>query len=142
MKKIFILMTLSALLFVACDKEKVVQSDDLPADASSFVSAHYPGKQILQVVKELDNLKTYYHVYLNNGSKLDFSRQGNIQKIEGTEAIPDTVIPELILDYVYDHYQDDFIRAWELKDATQEIKLSAGVGLEFDKNGIFLRVKG
>src|ERR1700741_305619 len=97
MKKKFILMILSAFLLVSCDKEKVVQEDDLPANASGFVFTHYAGKQILQVVKELDNLKTYYHVYLNNGTKLDFSRQGSIKKIEGTEAIPDTVIPVLIL---------------------------------------------
>ena len=69
-------MTLSALLLVACDKEKVVQPDDLPANASGFITTHYSGKQILQVVRELDNLKTYYHVYLNNGTKLDFSRLG------------------------------------------------------------------
>ena len=135
-------MTLSALLLVACDKEKVVQSDDLPAKASGFISTHFPGKQILQVVKELDNLKTYYHVYLNNGTKLDFTRQGNIKKIEGTEAIPDTVIPMLILNYVHTHYPTAFIRGWKLEDATQDIKLSADIELEFDKNGNFLRIKG
>ena len=135
-------MTLSAFLLVACDKEKVVQSDDLPANASGFVSTHYAGKQILQVVRELDNLKTYFHVYLDNGSKLDFTRQGNIKKIEGTEEIPATVIPALILDYVEANYTSDFIRGWEIKDASQETKLSTGIQLEFDKNGNFLRVKG
>jgi hypothetical protein len=140
MKK-FILMTLSAFFLVACDKEKVVQADDLPANASGFVSTHYPGKQILQVVKELDNLKTYYHVYLNNGTKLDFSRQGNIREIEGTERIPDTVIPVLILDYVAAHYSAAFIRGWEIDDTKQEVSLSTDIELEFDKNGNFLRVK-
>ena len=119
-----------------------MQSDDLPANASGFVSTHYAGKQILQVVKELDNLKTYFHVYLDNGSKLDFTRQGNIKKIEGTEEIPATVIPALILDYVEANYTSDFIRGWEIKDASQETKLSTGIQLEFDKNGNFLRVKG
>ena len=95
-----------------------------------------------QVVKELDNLKTYFHVYLNNGTKLDFTRQGNIKKIEGTEAIPDTVIPSLVLEYVDTHYPTDFIRCWEIKDASQETKLSSGLQLEFDKNGNFLRVSG
>lgn len=142
MKKIFLLMTLSALLLVACDKEKVVQSDDLPASANGFVTTHYAGKQILQVVKELDNLKTYFHVYLDNGSKLDFSRKGDIKKIEGVEAIPNTVIPALILDYVDTYYPADFIRGWEIDDATQDIKLSTGVKLEFDKNGNFLRIDG
>ena len=135
-------MTLSTLLLVACDKEKTVQPNDLPANASGYVSTHYTGKQILQVVKELDNLKTYYHVYLDNGTKLDFSRQGNIKKIEGTEAIPDSVIPVLILNYVDAHYPATFIRGWDIDDAIQEIKLSTDTELEFDKNGNFLRVKG
>ncbi len=141
MKNFFILMTLSAFLFVSCDKEKVVQSDDLPATASGFVTTHYSGKQILQVVKELDNLKTYYHVYLNNGTKLDFSRQGNIKKVEGTEKIPDTVIPLLILNYVNTNYPAAFIRGWDIDDTEQEIKLSTDRELEFDKNGNFLRIK-
>lgn len=134
-------MTLSALLLVACDKEKVVHSDDLPANANGFITTHYSGKQILQVVKELDDLKTYYHVYLNNGTKLDFSRQGNIKKVEGTEEIPDTVIPLLILNYVDTNYPAAFIRGWDLDDTKQEIKLSTDIELEFDKNGNFLRVK-
>ena len=134
-------MTLAAFFLVACDKEKVVQSDDLPANASGFVTTHYPGKQILQVVRELDNLKTYYHVYLNNGTKLDFSRKGDLREIEGTEAIPDTAIPMLILDYVDTNYPSTFIRGWEIDDARQEITLSTDKELEFDKNGNFLRVK-
>lgn len=135
-------MTLSALLLVACDKEKVVQSEELPADASGFIAAHYDGRQILQVVRELDNLKTYFHVYLDNGTKLDFSRKGEIIKIEGVEAIPDTVIPLLILDYVDMHYPNDFIRGWQIEGATQDIKLSTDIKLEFDKNGNFLRIDG
>ena len=134
-------MTLSALLLVSCDKEKVIQEDDMPANATGFVTTHYPGKKVLQVVKELDNLKTYYHVYLDNGSKLDFSRTGNIRKIEGADAIPATVIPTLIAEYVATNYPGDFIRGWDLNDATQDIKLSSAKELEFDKNGNFLRVK-
>ena len=140
MKK-FILMTLAAFFLVACDKEKVVQADDLPANASGFVSTHYAGKEILQVVKELDNLKTYYHVYLDNGTKLDFSRQGDIREIKGTEAIPGTVIPVLIRNYVTANYPAAFIRGWELEDTKQDVTLSTDEELEFDKNGNFLRVK-
>ena len=135
-------MTLAALMLVACDKEQAILVDDLPANAIGFVEAHYEGKQILHVIKELDNLKTYYHVYLDNGTKLDFSRQGEIMKIEGTEAIPDTVMPQLILDYVDANYPNDFIRGWEIKNATQNIQLSGNVELEFDTNGNFLRING
>ena len=135
-------MTLAALMLVACDKEQAVLADDLPANAIGFVEAHYDGKKIMYVIKELDNLKTYYHVYLDNGTKLDFSRQGVVKKIEGTEAIPDTVIPQLILDYVDVNYPNEFIRGWEIRNASQNIQLSGDVELEFDTNGNFLRVNG
>lgn len=135
-------MTLAAFMLVSCDKEQTVLEDDLPADAIGFVEAHYEGKKILHVVKELDNLKTYFHVYLDNGTKLDFNRQGEIKKIEGTEEIPDTVMPQLILDYVDNNYPADFIRGWEIGNASQNVKLSAGFELEFDNNGNFLRVSG
>jgi len=135
-------MTLAAFLLVACDKEKVVQSTDLPPNASGFVSTHFSGNRILQVVKELDNLKTFFHVYLDNGTKLDFSRLGDLKKIEGMEPIPNTVIPAMILNYVTANYPDDFIRGWEIEDATQDAILSTGVKLEFDKNGNFLRIDG
>ena len=135
-------MTLSAFLLIACDREKVVQSTDLPANASGFVSTHYPGNHILLVVKELDNLKTYFHVYLDNGTKIDFTRLGDLKKIEGMEAIPNTVIPVIILNYVNTNYPNDFIRGWEIEDATQDTKLSTGLTLEFDTNGNFLRIDG
>jgi len=88
MKKFF-LMTLAAFMLVSCDKEEAILTDELPANVLGFVEAHYDGKTILHVVKELDNLKTYYHVYLDNGTKLDFNRHGSIMKIEGHEKIPD-----------------------------------------------------
>ena len=135
-------MTLAALMLVACDKEQAVLADELPANAIGFVEAHYDGKKILYVIKELDNLKTYFHVYLDNGTKLDFSRQGVIMKIEGTEAIPDTVIPQLILDYVDANYPNEFIRGWEIRNASQNVQLSGDIELEFDTNGNFLRVNG
>ena len=135
-------MTLAAFMLVSCDKEEAILTDELPANALGFVEAHYDGKKILHVIKELDNLKTYYHVYLDNGTKLDFNRQGSIKKIEGVERIPDTVIPQLILDYVETNYGGEFIRGWEVSDATQDITLSNDTDLEFDRNGNFLRING
>jgi hypothetical protein len=135
-------MTLAALMRGSCDKEEAILMDELPANALGFVEAHYDGKKILHVIKELDNLKTYYHVYLDNGTKLDFNRQGTIKKIEGVEKIPDTVIPQLILDYVQTNYSGEFIHGWEVSDATQDVKLSNEIDLEFDRNGNFLRING
>lgn len=128
------------MTFTACDKERVVSADGLPKDAQLFIAQHFPGYEILQVVKERDDLKTTYDVYLSEGFNLDFDKKGKILGVEGTNKLPDSVVPEKILAYVQANYPDYFIRDWELDDHGQEVTLSNGMDLKFDKNGNFLRI--
>lgn len=128
------------MTFTACDKERVVSADGLPKDAQLFIAQHFPDHEILQVVKERDDLKTTYDVYLSEGFNLDFDKNGKILGVEGTNKLPDTVVPEKILAYVQANYPDYFIRDWELDDRGQEVTLSNGMDLKFDKNGNFLRI--
>ncbi|MBX3256480.1 MAG: PepSY-like domain-containing protein [Chitinophagaceae bacterium] len=140
MKRIFLLMTACVLILASCDKEKVVSPNDLPATSTSYINTHFAGQQILQVVKERDDLKTTYKAYLNNGTKLEFNSDGEIIDIESNEALPESVIPAPILSYVSTNYPAVFIKEWELDKTTQDVKLSNGLTLEFDKNGTFLRI--
>ncbi|RYY58313.1 MAG: hypothetical protein EOO05_16815 [Chitinophagaceae bacterium] len=142
MKKFILAMSVPAMfLLVSCDKEQVIQNDDLPAKATSFINTHYSDQAIRQVVKERDDLKTAYHVYLDNNTQLDFNREGEIKEIEGTEKIPDAILPALIVTYVNTNYPTAFIRAWDPNDTSQDVKLSTGVELLFDSNGNFLRIE-
>jgi hypothetical protein len=140
MKKMYSLMLLSVLSLIACNKEKTIQPDDLPANASGYVTTHFASQQIIQTVKERDDLKLSYFVYLNNGTKLEFNREGEIRDIDGTTAVPNSALPSLILSYVQSHYPAAFIKGWRIGDTRQDIKLSTGTNLEFDRNGNFLRV--
>lgn len=140
MKRIFPLMTALVLLLASCDKEKVVSSNDLPATSTSYINTHFAGQQILQVVKERDDLKTTYKAYLNSGTKLEFNKDGEIYDIESNEALPASVIPSTIQTYVTTNYPTLHIKEWELDKTTQEVKLSNGLSLVFDKNGTFLRI--
>lgn len=141
MKKFILAMTVPMMfLLVSCDKEKVVNNDDLPASATSFINTHYSAQAIRQVVKERDDLKTEYHVYLDNNTKLEFNRDGEIKEIEGTERIPDAILQPLIVSYVNDNYAPAFIREWKKSSTNQEVEISTGVELLFDSNGNFLRV--
>jgi len=128
------------MTFTACDKERVVSADGLPKDAQLFIAQHFPDHEILQVVKERDDLKTTYDVYLSEGFNLDFDKNGKILGVEGTNKLPDTVVPEKILAYIQANYPDYFIRDWELDDYGQEVTLSNGMDLKFDKNGNFVRI--
>ncbi|MGV3762820.1 PepSY-like domain-containing protein [Parapedobacter sp.] len=128
------------MVFTACDKESVIVADGLPKEAQLFISQHFPDHEIIQVVKERDDLRTSYDVYLSDGFNLDFDKKGNIISVEGTSRLPDSVVPEKILAYVQANYPDYFIRDWELDDRGQEVTLSNGIDLKFDKEGSFLRI--
>ena len=141
MKKTLLLLALPAvLLFSSCTKEKVVAPNDLPATSTSYIGTHFPDQQIVQAVKEFDDLKITYTVYLNNGTKIEFNQSGEVKEMEGNDALPDSVIPSAILTYVQNNYPSEFIKNWNLEKTVQEIKLSNDITLEFDRNGNFLRI--
>lgn len=133
---------MAALVFVlaSCDKEKVVSTNDLPSTSTTYINTHFAGQNILQVVKERDDLKTTYKVHLSGGTKLEFNKDGEIYDIESNEALPASVIPSAILSYVSTNYPSQHIKEWELDKTTQEVKLSNGLSLVFDRNGTFLKI--
>lgn len=135
-----VLLSVVSVLTVACDKESIVGADGLPSKAQTYISQHFPGHEIVQVVKERDDLRTSFEVYLSEGYHLDFNKQGEIQGVEGTNKLPDSVVPAKILTYVNANYPEQFIIDWELEDRGQEVKLNNRLELVFDKNGNFLRL--
>lgn len=140
MKKLGVLLMGLVLFFASCDKEKVVSPNDIPANSNNYISTHFSGQRIVQAVKEVDDLKTAYIVYLDNGTRLEFNKSGEVVEIESNAELPDSVIPASILDYVKTNYPNEFIKEWELESTKQDVKLSNGLTLEFDKNGGFLRI--
>lgn len=135
----FFALALSLFLF-SCDKESIVSVDDLPADASVFVSTHFPDAEILRVIKERDDMKNSYYVYLDDGTKIEFTRSGKLKEIESHGPLPETIFPALVLDYVHTNYPGAYIRKWDVEGATHEARLSNGLELVFDEYGNFLRV--
>jgi hypothetical protein len=128
------------LFLTSCEKEKVVGEGELPTAATRYIGDHFPGQQILQVKKELDHLRKSFEVILSEGFKLEFNKAGEIQGVEGTKALPNSVVPAKILEYVNANFPDEQIFDWELDDNRQEVKLGNGLELVFDKQGNFLRL--
>lgn len=140
MNKMSLILLSFAFIFASCEKEKVVSENDIPANSKNYITTHFPDQKITQAIKEIDDLRTTYIVYLDNSVKLEFNKSGEIRKIEGNSELPDSVIPSQILTYVESNYPSEYIKKWELDDNRQEVKLSNGLDLEFDKNGNFLRI--
>lgn len=140
MKRLLMLLAVPVLLLSACKKEKVIDDSDLPREARDFIGTHFSGVTISQSVREWDDSRWKYEVYLSNGTKLEFNHKGEVEEISGNSALPESALPALIVSYVKTNYPDQYIRKWELESTTQEVTLSNNLELVFDKQGNFLRI--
>lgn len=138
------LLTLTLILFVFCtscnDDDEVVTATELPESAQLFVETHFASSQITKVVKDKDDSEIDYDVTLDSGVRLTFDKNGNIEDIESLSKLPDSVIPQPILEYVSTNHTDLHIVEWEKDTIEQEVKLSNGLELKFKPDGTFLRM--
>jgi hypothetical protein len=81
-----------------------------------------------------------YDILLSESISLEFNRKKEIIDIDGVAQLPNSVIPEKILQYVTTNYPTNFITDWELDDKNQQVQLDNGLDLEFKMNGDFLRI--
>lgn len=137
-KTIFASVTL--FLTISCEKEIITPSDDLPFEISTYLTIHFPKNTIVQVIKDLDGLTKTYDILLSENISLEFNRKKEVIAIDGVTQLPNSVIPEKILQYVNINYPTQFITDWELDFDNQQIELNNGLDLEFNKKGDFLRI--
>lgn len=141
MKKLsFILMLVSAGFLSACESQKVLAENDVPAAITTYVATHFPASKILQAVKDREGLTKSYDVILEGNITLEFNKKHQVTSIESRNALPDSVIPEKILSYIKATYPDNHILQWELDDNRQQVELDNKLELEFNKAGDFLRI--
>lgn len=124
----------------SCDKEEIIPSSDLPSEITSYISTHFPNNTITQVIKDRDGLAKTYDILLSENLSLEFNRKKEIIDIDGVTQLPNSVIPEKILQYVTTNYSTNFITDWELDDKNQQVELDNGLDLEFNMKGDFLRI--
>ena len=125
---------------ISCAKDEVIPVSELPAEMKAYISTHFPSNTILQVVKDVDGLTKTYDVLLSERISLEFNRQKEIIDIDSEIALPNSVIPEQIRQYVTANYPTNVITDWELDDRNQQIQLDNGLDLEFTMNGDFIRI--
>lgn len=142
MKKI-LSSTLSVMLLlftISCEKEKVISAADLPLNIQTYISTHFSGNSVTKAVKQKDK-NELYEVTLSDGTKLEFNAQNEVIDIDSKSKLPDSVIPNKILDYVTANYSSNYILGWELQNDNQEIQLNNQVVLLFSMAGDFLRIE-
>ncbi|MGV3585391.1 MAG: PepSY-like domain-containing protein [Adhaeribacter sp.] len=140
--KSFLIAAVCATFFMSsCEKEEVVKAEDLPQTAREFISNNFANETVTSVVKEESGKNISYDVVLNNGTKLDFNKEGQITEIDSQTKLPDSVIPGPIRSYVQTNYATEHITGWELEGTNQDVELSNQLELRFDKDNNFVSLQ-
>ncbi len=141
MKKLsFVLLLMSTWFIPACESQKVLAENEVPSAITAYVTTHFSSAKILQAVKDREGLSKSYDVILEGNISLEFNKKHEVTSIESRNALPDSVIPEKVLNYVRTNYPGHQILQWELDDRRQQVELDNKMELEFTKAGDFLRI--
>lgn len=139
MKKLFLILT-TVILLTGCEKETIIQGNQVPQKIKTYLETHFIQYPVLQVLEDRDGFTLTYDVTLQQGYFLEFNRKMEIEEVTGIEPIPNSVVPSNILTYVQTQFSEQFILSWDLSDRIQEVTLDNGIQLEFDQEGNFLRI--
>ena len=141
MKKYLIaIVVLFSTIITSSAKDKIIPINELPQNIVEYVAEHFPIQKIIQAKKDIETNDFSFELVLDNATKLEFTKSGQILEIKSKSKLPDSVVPNEILNYVKQNFSTQFIIEWELKRRKQEIELNNGLELEFDLNGNFIKI--
>lgn len=136
----FVLTSMFITIFSSCEKETIIPAGEIPNEISSYVLKHFPTNSIIQILIDRDLVFKTFDVTLSGGISLEFNSKKEIQDIDGSTLLPDSVIPEKIRQFVSTNYSNNVITDWELEGKNQQIGLDNGLELKFNMKGDFLRI--
>jgi hypothetical protein len=138
MKKIILILAaiFSIGIFSAsADNDKIINKNQLPAQAQQFISEHFNGVDFSYAKEERDILKKSYEVRLVNGVKIEFSDKGVWEEVDCQfSEVPAEIIPAAIKKYVNDNFAGEKVISIERNRYNYEVKLSNRLELKFDKD--------
>lgn len=149
MKKPFLSLLIGMALYAtACadGKPVVKQTSDLPAAAQSFLKKHFSTLTVDQVTVENQFIGKKYEVKLAGGGEVEFDKNGNWTQIDcQRNAIPESVVPAKILQYVKQNYPNHFISSIDKEEGGYDVEvrdmgLKRDIDLKFNGRCEFIRI--
>ena len=135
MKKLLILTLLLIVSSTFACNARPITFNNLPQKAQQFINTHF--KNVEMFSAKYDDGE--YEVILKNGTKIEFTRQGEWKDVDcQTSEVPSTIVPAAIRNYVKTQFPNNFIVKIELNHNGYDIELDNDFDLKFDKTGNFL----
>ncbi len=136
MKKILVLLMclLAVNTAVHADDDRPIPFNELPAKAQAYVKKYFPNDKVALTKMEKEWFDKKYEVIFTNSIKVEFDKDGSWKEVDCKyAAVPEAVVPSVILRYVESNYAEQTIVKIEKSSRDYEAKLSNGLELKFDK---------
>ena len=111
MKRILRILMIAICCMVSCNmvanagNDKPISVNALPAKAQTLLSQHFNGQKVMLATIESGVVSRSYDVVLQNGTKLEFDKKGNLTEIDCKQAtVPAKLIPQAIRNYLKENY--------------------------------------
>ena len=138
MKKIRITLALALPLgtsVASAVNDKVINKNELPAKAQKFIDGNFANVKLSYAKLETDFLTRYYEVTLADGTKLEFTSNGEWEEVDCRRAeVPAAIIPAGISEYVKNNYPGEKINRIERDSRGYELELSNDLELKFNND--------
>lgn len=138
--------TVKTLMIVICcamasfmpahaDNNNPIKVTDLPVKAQTVLSQHFNGQKVSFATIESGLIDKSYDVVLQNGTKIEFDKKGNVTEIDCKQgAVPVKLIPRAIYAYLQNNQAGQTVRKIELNKNEYEVELSNGLDITFNKH--------
>ncbi len=94
----------------------------LPVKAQTLLSNHFNNQKVILATIETGVTNKSYDVVLQNGTKLEFDKKGNLTEIDCKQGkVPAKLIPQAIRNYLKENYPAQAVKKIELTDCFQKI---------------------
>ncbi len=141
MKRILRILMIAICCMVSCnmvanaDNDKPISVNALPAKAQTLLNNHFNGQKVMLATIESGVVSRNYDVVLQNGTKLEFDKKGNLTEINCKQGIvPALLIPQTIKNYLKDNYAGQSVKKIEMNKNEYEVELTNGLDLTFNKH--------
>ena len=132
---IAIVCFLSGVIAANAGDEKPINVNDLPAQAQALLSDCFKNQKVMLATMESGIVSKNYDVVLQDGTKLEFDKKGNLTEVDCKHGIvPSQLVPQPIKHFLKNYYEGQSVRKIEIKKKGYEFELVNGLDLTFDKH--------
>ena len=141
MKRMMKILMIAICCILSCNmaanagNDKPIAVNALPVKAQTLLSNHFNNQKVMLATIETGVINKCYDVVLQNGTKLEFDKKGNLTEIDCKQGIvPNQLIPQPIKNYLKENYRGETVRKIELNKKEYEVELANGIDLTFNKH--------